>query len=97
MLGIYKEPRDLLGANYEIREMSECDRCCGFGGVTMQSQKYRFARDAGIAKAQNIAESGAQIVSAECSACRMQLNNAMDSQGVQTRFKHPIELIAEAL
>lgn len=97
VLGIYKEPRDLLGANYEIREMSECDRCCGFGGVTMQSQKYRFARDAGIAKAQNIAESGAQIVSAECSACRMQLNNAMDSQGVQTRFKHPIELIAEAL
>lgn len=97
VLGIYKEPRDLLGANYEIREMSECDRCCGFGGVTMQSQKYRFARDAGIAKAQNIAESGAQIVSAECSACRMQLNNAMDSQGVQTQFKHPIELINEAL
>lgn len=97
VLGIYKEPRNLLGANYEIREMSECDRCCGFGGVTMQSQKYRFAFDAGIAKAQNIAESGAQIVSAECSACRMQLNNAMDSQGVQTRFKHPIELIAEAL
>ena len=97
VLGIYKEPRDLLGANYEIREMSECDRCCGFGGVTMQSQKYRFARDAGIAKAQNIAKSGAQIVSAECSACRMQLNNAMDSQGVQTQFKHPIELISEAL
>ena len=97
VLGVYKEPRDLLGANYEIREMSECDRCCGFGGVTMQSQKYRFARDAGIAKARNIADSGAQIVSAECSACRMQLNNAMDAEGVPTRFKHPIELIAEAL
>ncbi|MGX2983028.1 (Fe-S)-binding protein [Helicobacter sp. 23-1045] len=97
VLGVYKEPRDLLGANYEIREMSECDRCCGFGGVTMQSQKYRFARDAGIAKARNIADSGAQIVSAECSACRMQLNNAMDAESVPTRFKHPIELIAEAL
>ena len=97
VLGVYKEPRDLLGANYEIREMSECDRCCGFGGVTMQSQKYRFARDAGIAKARNIADSGAQIVSAECSACRMQLNNAMDAESVATRFKHPIELIAEAL
>ena len=97
VLGVHKEPRNLLGANYEIREMSECDRCCGFGGVTMQSQKYRFARDAGLAKARNIAQSGAQIVSAECSACRMQLNNAMDAQNVPTRFKHPIELIAEAL
>ncbi len=97
VLGVYKEPRDLLSANYEIMEMKECDRCCGFGGVTMQSQKYRFALGAGAQKAQNIAESGANIVSAECSACRMQLNNAMDAQGVHTRFKHPLELIAEAL
>lgn len=97
VLGIYKEPRDLLGVNYEIVEMKECDRCCGFGGVTIQSQKYGFARDAGITKALNIADSNANIVSAECSACRMQLNNAMDSQGVQTPFKHPIELIDEVL
>lgn len=97
VLGVYKEPRNLLGANYEIIEMKECDRCCGFGGVTMQSQKYGFAHNAGAAKAQNIAESGANIVSAECSACRMQLNNAMDNNGVQTHFKHPLELIAKAL
>ena len=97
VLGVYKEPRDLLGANYEIIEMAECDRCCGFGGVTMQSQKYGFAHSAGVAKAQNIAKSGANIVSAECSACRMQLNNAMDNNGVQTRFKHPLELVAKAL
>ncbi len=97
VLGVYKEPRDLLSANYEIVEMKECDRCCGFGGVTMQSQKYQFALGAGVQKAQNIAQSGANIVSAECSACRMQLNNAMDAQGVNTRFKHPLELIAEAL
>ena len=97
VLGLYKEPRNLISANYEIVEMAECDRCCGFGGVTMQSQKYGFAHNAGVAKAQNIAKSGANIVSAECSACRMQLNNAMDNNGVQTRFKHPLELIAKAL
>lgn len=97
VLGLYKEPRDLLSANYEIVEMKECDRCCGFGGVTMQSQKYKFAHNAGVVKAQNIAQSGANIVSAECSACRMQLNNAMDAQGIHTRFKHPLELIADAL
>lgn len=97
VLGLYKEPRDLLGANYEIIEMKECDRCCGFGGVTMQSQKYEFAHSAGVAKAKHIAESSANIVSAECGACRMQLNNAMDNNGVNTRFKHPLELIDKAL
>lgn len=97
VLNIAKEPRDLLGANYDIVEMKECDRCCGFGGVTMQSQKYHFALNAGIAKAQNIAESKANIVSAECSACRMQLDNAMAHNGTKAIFKHPIELICEAL
>lgn len=97
VLGIYKEPRALISANYEIIEMSECDRCCGFGGVTMQSQKYHYAFDAGAIKARHIAESGANIVSAECSACRMQLNNAMDNNGVNTHFKHPLELIDKAL
>lgn len=97
VLGLYKEPRALISANYEIVEMGECDRCCGFGGVTMQSQKYEFAHSAGAAKAKHIAKSSANIVSAECGACRMQLNNAMDNNGVQTRFKHPLELIDKAL
>lgn len=97
VLNIAKEPRDLISANYKIIEMKECDRCCGFGGVTMQSQKYEFAYNAGLSKARNIADSGANIISAECSACRMQLNNAMDNCGVNTRFKHPLELISEAL
>lgn len=97
VLGIYKEPRALISANYEIVEMGECDRCCGFGGVTMQSQKYEFAHSAGAVKAKHIAESSANIVSAECGACRMQLNNAMDNNGVNTRFKHPLELIDKAL
>lgn len=97
VLNIAKEPRILLNANYNIVEMKECDRCCGFGGVTMQSQKYKFAFDAGLIKAKHIEDSGADIVSAECSACRMQLNNALDCNGTKTIFKHPLELISEAL
>lgn len=97
VLGIYKEPRELLKANYDFIEMKECDRCCGFGGITMQSQKYEFSYKAGIPKAKYIKESKANIVSAECSACRMQLNNAMDNAGVDVSFKHPLELIEEAL
>ena len=97
MQGIYEEPRKLLAQNYEIKEMSDSNACCGFGGVTMQTEKYHFAKAAGIPKAAMIQKSGADIVSAECSACRMQINNSMHNAGVTTEFKNPIELIAEAL
>jgi glycolate oxidase iron-sulfur subunit len=95
--GIYKEPRALLSANYEIKEMSQSDRCCGFGGVTMQTEKYHFAELAGQPKASMIEDSGAKIVSAECSACRMQISNSLHQAEIDVIFKNPIELIAEAL
>ncbi len=97
MQGIYEEPRKLIGQNYDIIEMSDSNQCCGFGGVTMQTEKFHFAQAAGKPKAAMIKNSGADIVSAECSACRMQINNSMHEAGVETVFKNPIELIAEAL
>jgi len=97
MQGVYEEPRKLLAQNYEIKEMSDSNACCGFGGVTMQTEKYHFAKAAGTPKAAMIKNSGADVVSAECSACRMQINNSMHNAGVKTEFKNPIELIAEAL
>lgn len=34
LLGIGQEPRQLLGtAGYQVNEMQESDRCCGFGGL----------------------------------------------------------------
>jgi len=95
--GIYSEPRELLSANYEIKEMSDSNRCCGFGGVTMQSEKFHLAQAAGKPKASMIEQSGAEIVSAECSACRMQISNSLYQNGVDVEFKNPIELIDKAL
>ncbi|MEA1916781.1 MAG: (Fe-S)-binding protein [Campylobacterota bacterium] len=97
MQGIYKEPRELINKNYNIVEMEDSSVCCGFGGVTMQSEKYHYAKAAGEPKAKMIKDTNADVVSAECSACRMQINNSMASEDVQTLFKNPIELIAEAL
>ncbi len=96
MQGIYEEPRNLIRQNYKIVEMSDPNACCGFGGVTMQSEKFHFAKAVGVAKAAMIKETGAEIVSAECSACRMQINNSMGIKS-ETIFKNPIELIADAL
>ncbi len=97
MQGIHQEPRRLIGQNYTITEMSDPNACCGFGGVTMQTENFHFAQAAGRPKAAMIAKTGAQIVSAECSACRMQINNSMHEANVNVVFKNPIELIAEAL
>ena len=98
MQGIHEEPRKLIGVNHKLIEMSDSNQCCGFGGVTMQTEKYKFALAAGKPKAAMIKNTGASIVSAECSACRMQLNNAMFTSNVDdVVFKNPIELIAETL
>jgi glycolate oxidase iron-sulfur subunit len=95
--GIYKQPRNLLSANYELIEMSDSDRCCGFGGVTMQTEKFHLAQKAGLPKAQMIKDTKAHYVSAECSACRVQLSEALNHSNVETIFKNPLELIAEGL
>ena len=63
----------------------------------MQTEKYHFAKAAGVPKAAMIRDTGAQVVSAECSACRMQINNALHQAEAETVFKNPIELIAAAL
>lgn len=97
MQGVYKEPRDLIMQNFQLKEMSDPNRCCGFGGVTIQLEKYDFAVAAGMPKAAMIKESNADIVSAECSACRMQIGNSMYLAKVETVFKNPVELIAQAL
>ncbi|MDP3265670.1 MAG: (Fe-S)-binding protein [Sulfuricurvum sp.] len=97
MQGIYQEPRRLVSQNYTITEMSDPNVCCGFGGVTMQTEKFHLAQAAGRPKAAMIRNTGAQIVTAECSACRMQINNSMFEANVDVIFKNPIELMAEAL
>ncbi len=97
MQGVWEEPRNLLKQNYVLTEMSDSNRCCGFGGVTMQTEKYEFSKAAGAPKAAMIRETKAQVVSAECSACRMQITNSLHQADVDVEFKNPIELIAEAL
>ncbi len=97
MQNIYKEPRALISANYKIDEMSDSNACCGFGGVTMQSEKYHIAKEVGLAKANMINETKANIVSAECSACRMQITDGLGRTDSKVVFKNPIELIADAL
>jgi len=95
--GIYEQPRNLLSPNYPMTEMSDPNRCCGFGGVTMQTEKFHFAEAAGKPKAAMIEETKAHYVSAECSACRVQISESLNRVDSEVIFKNPLELIAEAL
>ena len=97
VLGIFKEPRTLLEKSFVLKEMSDSARCCGFGGISMQSSRYDLSLKAGKPKAEMIESSGAQVVSAECGACRMQIDNALTQIDSKVRFAHPLELIAQAL
>ncbi len=97
MQGIFKEPRELLRSNFKLIELSEQNTCCGFGGVSMQLENYDKALKVGLKKAEDIQKSGANIVSAECSACRMQISNALEQSGSKVLFQNPLELIAARL
>ncbi len=97
MQGVFKEPRNLIEQNYKIDEMSDPNECCGFGGVTMQSEKYHIAKAVGVKKAAMINKTKANVVSAECSACRMQITDSLGRTDTSVVFKNPIELIADAL
>ncbi len=97
VLGIFKEPRTLLEKSFVLKEMSDSARCCGFGGISMQSSRYDLTLKAGKPKAEMIESSGAQVVSAECGACRMQIDNALTQIDSKVRFAHPLELIAQTL
>jgi glycolate oxidase iron-sulfur subunit len=77
--------------------MSDPDMCCGFGGITIQTEKFDLAIKAGQKKAEIIKATKADIVSAECSACRMQITEQLDKVGDNKIFKHPLELIAKAI
>ncbi len=95
--GIYKEPRELLSKNYPLKEMSDSNKCCGFGGVTMQTEKFDLARRAGAPKAAMIDDTKAKYVSAECSACRVQISESLNNANSEVVFLNPLELIAKAL
>ena len=97
MQGVWREPRALLSRIFELKNSGDETSCCGFGGVTTQSQNYHQARAAGLSRANTLSKAGANVVSAECSACKMQLNNSLNLASSELRCKNPIELIAAAL
>jgi L-lactate dehydrogenase complex protein LldE len=94
-LGIKAQPRALLHkAGATLREMNECEKCCGFGGtfsVKLGDISTRMAAN----KCANIHESGAKTVVGGDLGCLLNIEGRLRREGdTETRVAHFAELIA---
>ena len=78
-LGLREQPRQVLAAaGCEIREMTEPDRCCGFGGLfSVHMPEVSNAMTA--EKLRQAAQTGAQTLVTADPGCLMQMRGLADN------------------
>ncbi|QEM67382.1 (Fe-S)-binding protein [Geobacter sp. FeAm09] len=92
-----EQPRELLQkAGYELKEMFECDMCCGMGG-SYSMKLPEISAPILQRKLHNIRETGAPIVAMDCPGCVMQIRGGFDQDRADVRVKHTVELLAEVV
>jgi L-lactate dehydrogenase complex protein LldE len=94
-IGIKQQPRALLAqAGAELREMTDCEKCCGFGGtfsIKLGEISTRMADN----KCTNIKATGAQAVVGGDLGCLLNIEGRLRRTGdTQTRVLHIAELLA---
>ena len=97
-LGLKEEAVDLLQAIEGLTHvpLEHRDQCCGFGGTFMVKYPWisgPLARE----KAQCIRATGAPVVVSNEAGCTMTLAGACRREGVDVRFAHVAEVLAESL
>jgi L-lactate dehydrogenase complex protein LldE len=93
-LGIKREPRLLLEkAGARVREMAECEKCCGFGGtfsVKLGDISTRMAEN----KCASIDGSGAKVVAGGDLGCLLNIEGRLRRRGDRdTRVLHFAEIL----
>jgi L-lactate dehydrogenase complex protein LldE len=95
-LGVKAQPRKLLAMvpGLEVREMKECETCCGFGGTF--SIKYGdISAQMAERKCENIAESGAEAVVLGDLGCMLNIEGRLRKRGdMKTKVLHVAEVLA---
>ncbi len=94
---IKKEPRAMLSKASNFSEMKEADRCCGNGGTFSLDYRETSMKIASR-KVKNIENSRADYLVTGCSACIMQLSEALHiAQDDHIKTIHTLELIDMAI
>jgi L-lactate dehydrogenase complex protein LldE len=86
--------RELGGAHH--RPLEDVDQCCGFGGAfsaLYPGISHAMAAD----KVAAIGRSGARVVISNEAGCTMTLEGTARRQGLNVRFAHVAEVVAEGL
>lgn len=93
-MNVRNEPRQLLRAALGERfvEMESADRCCG-GAGTFSLYHPKLSQEVAEVKMCRLAESGADIVTAGCPACVMQLRDSLVHRGMSQRAVHTVEIV----
>src|SRR3954447_307399 len=94
-LGVKSQPRALLRsvAGLELRELSEPEVCCGFGGtfcVKYPDISVRMVSD----KTADIAQTGADTVLAGDLGCLLNIAGRLTREGRDVRVRHVAEVLA---
>jgi len=92
-LGLTREPRKIIaelpGVEYVEAGMLSC---CGGGGA-FSLMHYDLALGIGMARAEALAATGAEVIATGCPGCRAQLEDMLNRLGSTTRVVHTVELL----
>ncbi|HAG51748.1 MAG TPA: (Fe-S)-binding protein [Deltaproteobacteria bacterium] len=92
--GIADEPRELIEmSGAKLKEMEHPCRCCGLGG-SFNITNYEFSMAINRSKAEDIKNTGADIVATACPGCMIQIKDGLHQLGADTKVVHVIELLA---
>lgn len=95
-LGIKGQPRQLLASveGLELKEMSEPEVCCGFGG-TFCVKYPEISNQIVGKKIKDIGESGAGLLLAGDLGCLMNMAGKLKREGSKVQARHVAEVLAD--
>lgn len=83
LLGLGRQPRQLLQeAGYELVEMAESERCCGFGGL-FSVRMVEVSNAMTAEKLRQAEATGATVLATADPGCLMQMRGLADESAVQ--------------
>lgn len=93
--GIKREPRQLLSKvrGLELREMNDCETCCGFGG-TFAVKHENIAVGMAQEKVRNAEAAGADYIISTDLSCLLHLDGYIKKQGKKIQTRHIIDVLA---
>jgi glycolate dehydrogenase iron-sulfur subunit len=95
--GITGQPRRLLKSlpGVSIQEVSNPDRCCGFGG-TFSLSYQSLSEEIGGTKVDALIQTGADTVVTACPGCMLHLANGLHQKQSRARVMHLAEVLARS-